>query len=117
MALQIVNLDGLMKNMRDDMEIDDVEMATCNLSRKPGSLSGQDQSSHKSALDNFSNSLSLSTGFLAEVFAVSRRLFRICGLADNSPCFWHGPGQLPFRDETDPYEEEDEEWDDWSDEE
>ena len=107
--------------MYDDIgesgEAYDIESASSNLSRKPRSLPGQEQSNHKPAIDTVRNSLSLSTGFLADVFAVSRRLFRICGLADNSPRFWHLPGQLPFRDETDPYEEEDEEWDDWSDEE
>ena len=95
----------------------DIESASSNLSRKPRSLPRQEQSSHKPAVDTVRSSLSLSAGFLAEVFAVGRRLFRICGLADNSPGFWHGSGQLPFRDETDPYEEEDEEWDDWSDDE
>jgi hypothetical protein len=94
-----------------------VEMAASDLSRKPRSLRGQEQSLNCDIIDDLGSSLSLPLGFLADVFADSRRLFSVRGLDDTGPNFWHGPSQLSVRDETDPYEEEDEEWEEWSDEE
>jgi hypothetical protein len=104
-------------NNGESGETYNVEMATSDLSRKPRSLQGQEQSPDCDTIDDFGSNLSLSLGFLANVFADSRRLFRVCGLDNTGPDFWNGPGQLSARDETDPYEEEDEEWEEWSDEE
>ena len=91
----------------------DVEMAARDLSRKPRSLPGQEQSSHSDIVNSLRNNVPLSTGFLASVFVRSGRLFRSGPLVHTSPCFWHGPSQLSIRDEADTREEE-EEWDEWN---
>ena len=102
---------------RESGETYDVEMASADLFRKPRSLQGQEQSLNCDTVDDLSTSLPLSSGFLADLFTDSRRLFRVCGLDDSGPNFRHGPSQLSTSNETDPYEEEDEKWNEWSDEE
>lgn len=96
---------------------ENTELVGRNLLGEPPSLSRQEQSLNRYTIDRFSNSLSLFTSFLADVSADSGRLFRIGSLANSGTNYRNGPVQLETGNEADTYEEEDEEWDEWSDEE